>query len=64
MPLFDDEEGAELLKSGDFSDFKITCNEEEFLVHRAIISIKSKFLAACTKSDFKVSLKFTYSVHY
>lgn len=49
-------EGAALLKSGDFSDFKITCDNEEFLVHRNIISTKSKFLAACVKGDFKVGI--------
>ena len=46
---------GELLRSGNYSDFKITCKGAEFNVHRAIVCSASDFFKALCDSGFKVS---------
>lgn len=44
-----------LLDSGKYSDFKITCKGAEFKVHKAIVCSASDFFSALCDSGFKVS---------
>ena len=47
-----------LLRSGDFSDFKITCHGKEWRVHKGILCAGSNFFDKMCKSGFKVSQHF------
>lgn len=45
---------TKLLNSGEYSDFTIVCEGEEFRVHKAIVCPQSPVIAAALKSEFKV----------
>jgi len=45
---------ARILKTGDFSDLNIKCNEKTFAVHKSIICPQSSVLNAALFHDFKV----------
>lgn len=42
-------------RSGDYSDWRITCQGREWKVHRAIISQASDFFRVSCEKDFKVN---------
>lgn len=46
---------GELLRTGSYSDFKITCKGTEFKVHKAIVCSASDFFKTMCDSGFKVS---------
>ncbi|KAF5709422.1 hypothetical protein FMUND_10115 [Fusarium mundagurra] len=43
-----------LLKTGDYSDLTITCGEDQYHVHKALICPRSKFFKAACDGKFKV----------
>lgn len=43
-----------LLKEGKYSDLTITCGDDSYAVHKAIVCSRSPFFAACCDGDFKV----------
>ncbi|KAK6347329.1 hypothetical protein TWF696_007399 [Orbilia brochopaga] len=43
----------DFLKSGKFSDFKITCRGEEWKVHKVILCSQSEYFARACEADFK-----------
>lgn len=45
-----------LLKTGDWSDFKIITDTKTFNVHRCIVASKSTVFKAAFKGDFKVRM--------
>ncbi|KAI0455895.1 hypothetical protein F5B21DRAFT_502919 [Xylaria acuta] len=45
---------TELLRSGEYSDFTLVCEGQEFPVHKSIICPQSPVIAAALKSQFKV----------
>lgn len=45
---------AKLLETGDNHDFVLHCGDQEFKVHKAIISYRSSFFRKLTSSSFKV----------
>ena len=53
------EAGFEMLESGKYSDFTITCGDRTFKVHRGIICAQSDFFQAVCASKFKVLQPFT-----
>jgi hypothetical protein len=42
------------LQTGDFSDFTILCQNQEFHVHRVVICAESDYFSTMCKSAFKV----------
>lgn len=53
---------GELLVSGDYSDFTITCKGRTFNVHRAVVCPQSSFFAAALNGRFLVSLRAAMAV--
>jgi hypothetical protein len=49
-------EAHDVLKSGEFSDFEIRCNDHVFRVHRLILVAKSGFFNAVINDDFEEKL--------
>ncbi|EKD20163.1 uncharacterized protein L3040_002878 [Drepanopeziza brunnea f. sp. 'multigermtubi'] len=45
-----------MLSSGKYSDLKITCHGKEFVVHRAVVCLQSKPLAAAIDGKFKEAI--------
>ena len=43
-----------ILDSGEYSDLRILCGDEKFLVHKVVVCSQSKVLAAAMKKGFKV----------
>lgn len=43
----------DLLKSGDFSDFVLTCEDKEFKIHRAIVAPACPFFKSLVGNGFK-----------
>lgn len=46
--------GAQLLRTGDYSDFTLVCGGQEFRVHKNIVCSQSPVISAALKSGFKV----------
>ena len=46
----------DLFRSGQYSDFRITCNGSEFLLHRNVICTASDYMRVVCERDFKVSI--------
>ncbi|KAI0554552.1 hypothetical protein F4679DRAFT_579577 [Xylaria curta] len=56
--------GAELLRSGEYSDFTLVCKGQEFRVHKSIICPQSSVIAAALKSEFKEAKTNTIEVNF
>ncbi|KAI1156349.1 hypothetical protein F4825DRAFT_446541 [Nemania diffusa] len=55
---------TKLLNSGEYSDFTIVCEGEEFRVHKAIVCPQSPVIAAALKSEFKEAGTNTMEVNF
>ncbi|KAI0858648.1 hypothetical protein F4860DRAFT_526880 [Xylaria cubensis] len=56
--------GAELLRSGEYSDFTLVCKGQEFRVHKSIVCPQSPVIAAALKSKFKEAKTNTIEVNF
>lgn len=50
---------AELLRSGEYSDFTLVCEGQKFPIHKSIVCPQSSVIAAALKSEFQVLTDFS-----
>ncbi|KAI1200357.1 hypothetical protein F5X97DRAFT_321586 [Nemania serpens] len=56
--------GAQLLRTGDYSDFTLVCGGQEFRVHKNIVCSQSPVISAALKSGFKEGKTNTMEVNF
>ncbi|KAI0190042.1 hypothetical protein EV127DRAFT_340365 [Xylaria flabelliformis] len=56
--------GAELLYSGEYSDFSLVCEGQELRVHKGIVCPQSSVIATALKSEFKEAKTNTIEVNF
>ena len=56
MAGLDPVKALEMLQSGEYSDFTITCRGKEFKVHKMMICCESDFFKKCCEGNFKVGV--------
>lgn len=49
---------AELLETGEFSDFTLICQGEEFRLHKAVVCPQSPVMKAAIAGGFQVSIAY------
>ncbi|KAH8159992.1 hypothetical protein CIB48_g8245 [Xylaria polymorpha] len=55
---------AELLRSGEYSDFTLVCEGQKFPIHKSIVCPQSSVIAAALKSEFQEAKTNTIEVNF